>query len=173
MSAVTPPDVEGLKDKGYVVATKSRFLWCRSAFSRILRFFLFNICTFVSQATVNRRWLLPWYNLAPLSIPLTEDGLESVRLDDDEVELGPNRQLTWQKVVEPSSNRTPASYPPRPIIPAVVQYVPLAKKPKPSRYTPATIFWGCMIGLFLLVGAFGITGEGVHQFLLNRVALFH
>src|SRR5215467_5535047 len=117
LSAVTPPDVEGVKDKDYVLATKSRFLWHCSAFSRILRFFLFNIGTLVSQATVNRRWLRPWYNLTPLSIPLMEDGLESVRLDDDvEVELGPHRQLTWQKVVEPSSNRTPASYPPRPII---------------------------------------------------------
>ena len=145
--------------KDYVVATKSRFLWRNSAFSRILRFFLFNICKFASQATVNRGWLRPRYNLAPLSIPLTEDGLGSVRFDDVvEVELGPNRQLTWQKVVEPSSNRTPALYPPRPIIPAVVQYVPLAKKPKPSRYTPTTIFWGCMIVLLLLVGAFGITG---------------
>jgi len=157
LPAITPPEVEVVKDKDHAIATKSRFLWSRSAFWGMLLFFLSAIYKFASQATINRTWLQPWHDLTPLSIPLTEDGLDSVQLDD-EVEVHPDRQMTWRKVVEPSPNRPPAAYPPRPMLPAVVQYVPLSKKRKSRRFSPATIFWGSMTVLLLLVGAFGVTG---------------
>jgi len=157
LPTITPPEVEVVKDKDHAIATKSRFLWSRSAFCRMLLFFLSAIYKFASQATVNRTWLQPRHDLTPLSIPLTEDGLDSVRLED-EVEVHPDRQMTWRKIVEPPPNRPPAAYPPRPMLPAVVQYVPLSKKRKSRRFSPASIFWGSMTVLLLLVGAFGVTG---------------
>ena len=86
--------------------------------------------------------------------------METVPLEDDiETELYPGRQMTtWQKVVEPPPNRTPASYPPRPMISPVVQYVPLTDKLEFGRRSPKAIFWRWMVVLLVLVGAFSFTG---------------
>jgi len=158
LPTITPPEIEDIKHEDNPATIKSRFLRSRSAFSRMLLFFLSNISKFAFQVRVNRSWLETWYDLAPLSIPLMGDGVESIQLDDDESELHPDGQMTWQKVVDPPPNRTPVSYPPRPMIPPVIQYIPLKREPEPYRGSPKSIFWVCMIVLLVLVGAFGVTG---------------
>lgn len=149
-----------VEDDDNTIVIKSRSLSSYSVFSRMLLFFLSNISKFVSQTTSTRNWLQARRDLVPLSIPFTEDGLETVVLEDDvETEVYPNRQMTtWRKVVEPPPNRRPVSYPPRPMISPVVQYVPLTKQPESYRRSPKAVFWLCMIVLLVLAGAFGVTG---------------
>jgi len=160
LPTVTPPTVEKVKDDDNAVVIKSYSLSRHSAFFRALLFLFFKISKFVFQATGTRTWLRARRDLIPLSIPLTEDGMETTILEDDvETELYPDRQMaTWRKVVEPPPNRTPVSYPPRPMIPPVVQYIALAEQPELYRRSPKAIFWLCMIVVLVLVGAFGVTG---------------
>ncbi|HEY4033909.1 MAG TPA: hypothetical protein VGL94_08120 [Ktedonobacteraceae bacterium] len=160
MPTATPPTVEKVKDDDNAVVIKSHSLSRHFAFFRTLLFSLSKSSKFVFQATGTRTWLQARRNLIPLSIPLTEDGMQTTILeDDDETEPYPDRQMTtWQKVVEPPPNRTPVSYPPRPMISPVVQYVSLADQPELYRRSPKAIFWLCMIVVLVLVGAFGVTG---------------
>lgn len=160
MPTVIPPAVEEVKDDNNAVVAKSRLPSSRSPFSRVLLFFISNINKFVSRPTGPRSWLQARRDLVPLSIPFTEDGMETIPLEDDiETELSPSRQMaTWRKVVEPPPNRTPASYPPRPMISPVVQYVPLTDKPEFGRRSPKAIFWRWMVVVLVLVGAFSFTG---------------
>jgi hypothetical protein len=157
---VIPPAVNEVKDNNNAVVVRSRLPSSRSTFSRVLLSFISNINKFVSRPTGTRSWLQARRDLVPLSIPFTEDGMETVPLEDDiETELYPGRQMTtWQKVVEPPPNRTPASYPPRPMISPVVQYVPLTDKLEFGRRSPKAIFWRWMVVLLVLVGAFSFTG---------------
>jgi hypothetical protein len=171
---VTPPTVEEVKDGDNAVVIEPRLPAAvikprrsagLSAFSRMLLFFRFHISKFVSQTTGTRNWLEARRNPLPLSIPFTEDGMETVLLEDDlDTELPPTRQMTtWRKVVEPPPNRAPVAYPPRPMVAPIVQYVPLAKKLEPARRSPKTVFWLCMIVFLVLVGAFGVTGAIGHS----------
>ena len=159
LPAMTPSDVQEMKGEDRTIATQSRFSQKCSGLTKRLLSSLFNIRTFASHVTVNRTWLRPWHELAPLSIPLTEDSFEDVQFEDEaEVDLHSTRQLTWRKVVESPHGRSPVWYPPRPKLPAVVQYIPLTEKPEPHRRSPATIFWQSMFVLLVFSGAFGVTG---------------
>jgi hypothetical protein len=157
---MTPSDAREMKGKDRTIATQSRFPQKRSGPIKRLFSSLFNIRKFASQVTIHQTWLQPWHELAPLSIPLTEDSSdESAQLEDEaEVDSHSTRQMTWRKVVEPPPDRSPAWYPPRPMLPAVVQYIPLTERPESHRQSPTTTFWLCMFVLLVFIGAFGITG---------------
>lgn len=158
---VISPAIEEVKDDNTIVI-KSPSLSSRSVFSKMRFYFLSNIRKFVSRTASTRSWLQARRDLVPLSIPFTEDSMQTILLEEDDVEteVYPSRQMTtWRKIVEPPPNRTPISYPPRPIIsPVVVQYVSLTQKPEFYRRSPKAVFWLCMIVLLVLVGAFGVTG---------------
>ena len=79
LPAMTPSDVQEMKGEDRTIATQSRFSQKCSGLTKRLLSSLFNIRTFASHVTVNRTWLRPWHELAPLSIPLTEDSFEDVR----------------------------------------------------------------------------------------------
>jgi hypothetical protein len=162
---VIPPAVEEVKNNDNTVVARSGWSSLRAIFSKILLFFFSSINKFVSRSRRTRSWLQARRDLVPLSIPFTDNGMDTVPLEDDlETELYPSRQMTtWQKVVEPPPNRTPVSYPPRPMISPMVQYVPLTNKPQPGWRSPKAVFWLWMVVLLVLVGAVGLTGSIEHS----------
>lgn len=111
--------------------------------------------TVVRSATINTKRRRTGGLIATPTTPLPA---EDWNTDSGALELDdPDRQLTWQKDIEPPTLDMEVSYPPRPSQPEVIL---LAPPRKTRRFAPSLFFWVSVVVLCLLTsgGLFGVSG---------------